>query len=285
MFNKDFGKSAKDLLTRDFPGKFDIEINSESDNFDLSTEMNLEEDGTFSASVTENFDLSKEIAFEGTLDSDCSHSLKFTNRDYLLKGLKTSVAFDGCQKKEGDSYKCSGKATLTSDYVKSNFTTSLKLAFPSCCSVSPPTSTVGLVYLRNDLAFGAEGVVKPGSDKPLQKVTGNVQYTTSDYTISVGTVFADGGVDGVLRYFRKNKDFNFAAELNWDGDSQAVDGSIGFERALSHGSIGKVILTSSGTVGVSFKKRVCPNATFVVGTKVDFDTLVHSTGVSISYDC
>lgn len=283
MFNKDFGKQAKGLLNDDFPGKFDFELESSFDDFSVSTEMKLGDDGTFSTSVSPKFKLFKEVNFEGEFDTEGSCSYKFINSDYLVNGLKSSATVDFEQKEDEKS--CCPQLTLAEDYKHDDFTASLKLVFPTCSKFTPPTTTLGLVYSKNKVAVGVEGVVKPSDEKPLQKVSGNVQYTDDKYTVSAGGVLSKGVLNGVLRFFSKGTDFDFGAELNWGGDDQTLSGNVGFRKNLVSGGIAKLVLESSGSIGVAYKKSLCTSTDFSVGTKVDFDTLEHSTGVSVSYDC
>merc|ERR1712232_645451 len=74
--------------------------------------------------------------------------------------------------------------------------------------------------------------------------------------------------------------FNFAAGGNF---GNAFSGEVAFGKALLGGALTKVALRTNGTVGVSYKNRICEHTQMTVGAEVDVNTHQHKIGFAFDF--
>merc|ERR1711879_25910 len=284
MFNKDFGKSASDLLNQGFPDTFEFDVSSDSKHVNFSTSGSMNEDGSFDMTASPSITCSKfeGTTFDITLDTNGSHNFKLTNKNGLYKGLKSFLSLDCQQEVKEGSIVHSQSGSLGFDYVFGTTTISTKFAFPCLTALSVPKSTLGLVYQYDKYAFGFEGVVSSKKTVEAEKLTGNFQMRVNNSsTVSVGVTAAKGKVDANVKYLLRRPEFIFATQVDFDVKSQDYSAAIAFGKTFAAGGVGKVTLSTNPEIGLSYKKEICDDFTLTVGTKVPLGTFQHKTGVSV----
>jgi len=283
MFNKDFGKAASDLISKDFPGQLEVEVATKNANLDVTTNMDLNPDGTFAAKLKPTFKVCDCSKVEVTLDTEGNHSTKVTATD-LVKNLKSSLSINCARLVDVNGQVVHTQSvTADADYTYNRGTASLKLAFPSL-SVCAPRTTLAFVYLYDKFAFGAEGVLSFGESTECEKVSANVEYKQMRNILSVGASSSKGVVDASVKYFYVHDQFLLGTRVNWSGEKQAASADVAFAKPMRDGGVGKLVFNTNGVVGLSYKKQICANSVLTVGTKVNVDNLQQKTGVALSFN-
>lgn len=281
MLNKDFGKKASDLLTKDFPDNFELEISSDGSCVSVSANVEKDNDGNITESVNPTFTINDKTDLETTLSSDGSQVMKLVMKDFLTKNLKSSVAIDSVAKRdEAGSVTNINKLVLTDDYTFEKGSVSAKFVFPSLGLVAPKV-TAGGVFVKDKFAVGAEGVFDIGSDNVFEKGTLNLQYTQPKYTASVGVTTSGGNVALGGKYYYEHPNYLFAAAANFKDEFSA---EVAVGKSLKDGAFVKAALRTCGTVGLSYKKQVCENSSMVVGSEIDINSWTHRFGMSFECD-
>ena len=159
-------------------------------------------------------------------------------------------------------------------------TSSLKVVVP-CCNFLTPRVTAGGVYVHNaNYAVGAEGQFNLGTDQVFQKGTVNAQYTCEKFVGTVSATSAGNNVTVGSKFFYVHPKFIFAAGGNF---GNAFSGEVAFGKALLGGALTKVALRTNGTVGVSYKNRICEHTQMTVGAEVDVNTHQHKIGFAFDF--
>jgi len=282
MFNKDFGKAASDFLTKDFPKQSAFEVTSKTSDLDVTAKTSLDSASSIDASVKPTIKFNDKTSLEFELSSNGVYTAKLIANNYV-KNLKTSVTNE-CRSvvEDNGSHHHTQKVTVDTDYKYSNGTVSLKLAFPSLAVVAPKP-TFGTVFVKDNVAVGVETVLALGAKPELEKATLNAQLTKDALTTAATAVYANGGFGGNLKFFYKNECCNYAADVCYSGKSKAVSASFGVGKQLADGGFGKFVFATSGEIGVSYKKELCPSTSMTVATTVDTGNLTHKTGVSLNF--
>jgi len=282
MFNKDFGKSANDFLTKDFPSNFEAELVSNTPgSLKVTSNISQNADGTFTNSIKPTFRVFDKADAEVTLCSDGTRSIKLSGKDVIINNLKSSLTFEakGSRDDAGNVTDiCS--ATYAEDFTYKSMTSSLKVVVP-CCNFLTPRVTAGGVYVHNaNYAVGAEGQFNLGTDQVFQKGTVNAQYTCEKFVGTVSATSAGNNVTVGSKFFYVHPKFIFAAGGNF---GNAFSGEVAFGKALLGGALTKVALRTNGTVGVSYKNRICEHTQMTVGAEVDVNTHQHKIGFAFDF--
>merc|ERR1712010_28837 len=251
MFNKDFGKAASDLISKDFPGKFDVEVATKNSNLDVTSTMKLASDGTFNGALKPTFKLCKCSTLEVVLCTQGAHSMKLVNKDSLVKNLKSSAAVS-CKVAKNDPSKSTQSLTLNADYTFNKGTASVNFAFPS----------LGFVYSHDKIAAGAEAAFTFGNSTELAAATANFQFANPEYIFTASaTTSGSANFNGSIKYFYKHSKFILGSQVHYSSvakeNEPSASADIVLAKTLSGGGVGKVLFGSNGTVGVSYKKEIC----------------------------
>lgn len=223
-----------------------------------------------------------------SLQTDGTHNLKFTNKDFL-KNLKTILSWTCQQDVQNDQVCHVQSGSLQADYVFGRGTFSGKFAFANLCALSTSKTTLGLVFNQDKYFFGAEGNIKTkDGEVAFDSAVLNFQ-TAYDLrnTVSGAVNYNNGsGAVGITgRFSHKHPKFNFAAQGTINtSDVSNFDGKLGFEKHFRGGAVGKLTVSTSPEVSLSFSKEVCDGVNFTVATSVPWDSFEHRTGFNLSFD-
>merc|ERR1712188_26503 len=258
-----------DFLTKDFPKQSAFEVTSKTSDLDVTAKTSLDSASSIDASVKPTIKFNDKTSLEFELSSNGVYTAKLIANNYV-KNLKTSVTNE-CRSvvEDNGSHHHTQKVTVDTDYKYSNGTVSLKLAFPSLAVVAPKP-TFGTVFVKDNVAVGVETVLALGAKPELEKATLNAQVTKDALTTAATAVY-------------KNECCNYAADVCYSGKSKAVSASFGVGKQLADGGFGKFVFATSGEIGVSYKKELCPSTSMTVATTVDTGNLTHKTGVSLNF--
>jgi len=284
MFNKDFGKRASDLLNDDFPESLEIEVESkcEAHNcFNVTGETCVDPaDGTIAGKIKPTIKLDDRHTLELELGTDGRYIAKLVGKNFI-KNLKTSLTTE-CQSTvtEGQVNHAQ-KISLAADYSADNITASMKVFFPKLAFT--PKTTLGGVFVRDNIAIGAEAVTSFNSGVELEKVTGNFQVAKDEAILSLSGSLAGGNISGALKYHCNLSTSVFGAKVEWCGKEQEASAAIAFGRELRQNGFGKFSLNTNGDFGVSYRQSLCEKTSVVVATTVNSADLIHKTGVAFEF--
>nr|AKN09692.1 Tom40 [Amoeba proteus] len=277
LFNKDFGKAVRDVLTEDFPSVFEVEVNSKPGaDLVVKTTAEFRDDNTVQSNIKPSFDTKY-----GKVELDFSSSGKitgtFTNRDSLAKNLKTSLS---------TNYEASKQSvSVSGDYTFKQGTFSGKVNFPGyTLSAGAPSVVTGLVYnVQSNLNVGTELYLRTASETGnyLEKVVGNLQLAKPDWIFSGNLIYANGNVDLIGRVLKRAGNVSYALEAGFKQKNSASYVNVGLESRLANQTTGKAVFKSEPfAVALSYKKRL-DEITVTAATEVNLRTNNHKTGFSV----
>jgi len=277
LFNKDFGKAVRDVLTEDFSSVFEVEVNSKPGaDLVVKTTAEFRDDNTVASNIKPSFDTAY-----GKVELDFSSSGRingtFTNRDGLTTGLKTT--FNHTYESSKQTFSVGG------DYVFNKGTFSGKVNFPGyTLSKGYPTVVAGLVYnLQSNLNVGSEVYLRTASEtnQYLEKAVGNLQYAKPDWIFSGNLVYSNGNIDLIGRVLKRAGNVSYALEAGFKQKNSASYVNVGLESRLSDKTTGKAVFKSEPfAVALSYKKQL-DEVTFTAATEVNLRTNNHKTGFSV----
>ena len=276
LFNKDFGKAVRDILTEDFPSVFKVEVNSKPGDLVVKTTAEFKDDNTVTSNIKPSFDTSY-----GKVELDFASSGKITgtltNKDGLAKGLKTSVNHTYEPAKQTIS--------VSGDYTFNKGTFSGKVNFPGyTLSKGAPSVVTGLVYnLQSNLNVGTELYLRTASETNqfLEKAVGNLQFTKQDWILSGNLVYANGNVDLIGRVLKRAGTVSYALEAGFKQKNSNSYLNVGLESKLSDKTTGKAVFKGEQfAVALSYKKQL-DEITITAATEVNLRTNNHKTGFSV----
>jgi len=276
LFNKDFGKAVRDVLTEDFPSVFEVEINSRPGDLVVKTTAEFRDDNTVASNIKPSFDTSY-----GKVELDFASSGKitgtFSNKDGIAKGLKTTLNHTYEPAKQTIS--------VAGDYTFNKGTFSGKVNFPGySLAKGAPSVVTGLVYnVQSNVNVGTELYLRTASEtnQYLEKVVGNIQFTKPDWIFSGNLVYANGNVDLIGRVLKKAGGVSYALEAGFKQKNSASYVNVGLESKFSDKTTGKAVFKSDQfAVALSYKKQL-EEITVTAATEVNLRTNNHKTGFSV----
>merc|ERR1712000_588906 len=157
--------------------------------------------------------------------------------------------------------------------------------FPSNFEAELVSNTPGSLKVTSNISQNADGTFT-NSIKPTFRVFDKADaedFTYKSMTSSLKVVvpccnFLTPRVTAGGVYVHPK--FIFAAGGNF---GNAFSGEVAFGKALLGGALTKVALRTNGTVGVSYKNRICEHTQMTVGAEVDVNTHQHKIGFAFDF--
>jgi len=273
----DLGKKATDLLTKDFPDKTKVEINTRSPNgIQFQVIATRHHDGSIVGSIQPKYTFAKHATTILT-NVDTNKTFKVEGTIEKYHGLKATIA--GLLDTE------SLKADLEWKHDHATITTGLDLFSPK----GTTASATGVVH-HEGFSLGASAEYFIGDRQELRKVDGVIGYTTGELQL---TAFSrrKGGVLGGTYHQKVSESTSVAAEISFDLQKTDVTPKLVF--GASHnldtqGTSVKGKFDTDGKVSVSYGQRLNSYLKFFVGANVNTNNLGasgnHSFGVSLVFD-
>eukprot|EP01112_Ceratiomyxa_fruticulosa_P014774 TRINITY_DN426_c0_g1_i2.p1 TRINITY_DN426_c0_g1~~TRINITY_DN426_c0_g1_i2.p1 ORF type:complete len:282 (-),score=83.30 TRINITY_DN426_c0_g1_i2:191-1036(-) len=273
----DLGKKSTDLLTKDFPDKTKVEINSRTPNgitFQVTGTRN--HDGSIIGSVQPKVILAKQ-ATTLSLNVDTNKNAKVEATVEKYPGFKgTITAINETESIKGDLEYKSDRFT---------FTTGIEALNPKGTTLSASS-----VVSHEGLSLGVSGEYLIGDKTEFKKADAVLAYTTPELQIT-GFARSKGSIFGATFFQRVNPDISLAAEFSLDtkktdvAPKLAVGVSNNFD---SQGTQGKIKIDTEGKLWLSYSQILNQRLKFTVGTSINANNLGasgnHQTGVSLVFD-
>jgi len=279
FFFKDFGKNAKDIITKDRPLNKQIQV---TDNLTPDYQLVLTAktrgdevvaDAEFTADVPK---IGGDVSV--SVDSDAGAEFDITICDKLAKGLKLAlnvgssdvVALENQSVSASVEYKYQDKAAVTG-----------KIDFPSGSSTKVDLSAA---VFKNSWAFGLSSscAIQQEFAVACDKVSGGVQYNHPEYFVTA-LAHRSGAKDvsSEVRYYRKSGDLQIGTEFLYNYTTAATAATVGVAKSCENGVV-KAVVGTSGVVGLSWKKRLDANTEVIVGCNADVQRKEYQVGFNLN---
>jgi len=275
----DLGKKATDLLSKEFPDKTKVEVNSRASNgLQLQTIATRNHDGSIVGSVQPKYTFVKQgVTLSSTIDTNRVVKVEATVEN-SLPGLKATVG--------GQSDTESFKADFEWRHDVATLTTGLDF-------FSPKGNTLSATGLFNWEGFSVGGAAEYfiADKQEFRKVDGVFGYTTPDLQLTAfsrrkGEVF--GGT-----YFQKiSPSINLAAEMAFDLRKSDVTPKLTFGGSYLLDSISsstvKGKFDTDGKLSLSYGQKLNSVARVTVGSTINTNNLGasgnHTLGFGVVFD-
>jgi len=273
----DIGKKSSDLLTKDFPDKTKLEINSRAPNgitFQVTGTRN--HDGSIVGAIQPKYISSKHSStISATIDT--SRNLKIEGTSEKYPGVKATVT--GVTEPE------SIKADVEWKADRASLTAGID-AF----STKGTTLSASGVVSHEGFSLGVSGEYIFGDKQEVKKADAVVAYTLPDLQF---TLF--GRQKGYLygaSYFQKlSPDLSLAAELAIDSKKTDVAPklTVGVSNNFDqNGTQAKLKFDTEGKLSLSYSQKISQWVKFTLGTSVNVNNLGasgnHQVGVGLVFD-
>eukprot|EP01099_Mayorella_cantabrigiensis_P002059 TRINITY_DN18_c0_g1_i1.p1 TRINITY_DN18_c0_g1~~TRINITY_DN18_c0_g1_i1.p1 ORF type:complete len:281 (-),score=84.28 TRINITY_DN18_c0_g1_i1:137-979(-) len=271
---KDFGKKSRDLLSKNFPDSFNVEVNqSEPLSVKFST---FQRPGRSSWELEESKEFtlpSLNLPTKVTVFTESFERFYFDEQfeDLVIPGTKFNF-----------------RSTYKGGAFENKFSTEYKrnlVAFTSAVASSGKTN------VNASLALGGNSGFQVGGE-------GDLAVDTKAATASsVGAAFVDRNFEVLLssKFGAKSNVYtasfwtalpqgaNFASELNYDGTGRP-SARVALEHALARNITGKVRWDSKNRLAFSVVTKLAGNVELTVAEELDFEAAnVAKVGVSVTF--
>jgi len=271
---KDFGKKSRDLLSKNFPDSFNVEVNQSEP---LSVKFS-----TFQRAGRSSFEIEESKEFKlPSLDLPCKVTV-FTEsleKFYVDEQIENFLA-PGTKFNVRSTYKAGALENKLSSEYKRNLVT-----FTSAVTVTNKTNAAASLSVGGKEGFQAGG-------------EGDFAFETKNASVSsLGVGFVDKGFEVLLtsKFGAKGNVYtgnfwaalpqgaNFASEVVYDGTGKPT-ARVALEHALAKNITGKVRWDSKNRLGVSVVTKLANNVELTVAEEIDFDSAnVAKVGFSLSF--
>ncbi|TPX32768.1 hypothetical protein SeMB42_g07578 [Synchytrium endobioticum] len=274
----DIGKSASDLLSKDFPiGSAKLEISSLASNGAKFTVLGSKDNKT--NAIAGEFKSKYTVKPQGlTLTEAWTTgnvlSVDVESADFFAKGLKLNLATAVLP--------ASGQrnAKFNAEYRQSHFYSR------TFCDLTRPTITEDVVVAHDGILAGGEFSYDIAGRK-ISRYNAALGYIGPDYAVSLHASNAFGSFTAA--YFHKvRSDLEVGAKATWNrGTDSTVAIEAGSKWVLDRESFIKAKVDSTGRLGLGYSQLLRPGVKLGLGAS--FDTAgvkadAHKMGVSLTFD-
>jgi len=277
-FFKDFGKDASDLITKDIPTNEQLKVNTTVRNVKLcftgKTKGNKAE-GVLEPTWKHN-DYGIEV--KANLSSSGNNSVTTSITDKIANGLKLSGSLitGPSQKFESScEYKYQDKASFT-------------------CKTTLPSEPQDILFeeslavFRNNWSFGTGVDSKFNIEQTalsVSKISAGVQYNGSDYKACfVLNRESKGSVSGKFNYFRTFGKSSVGTCICHNNSTGSSCAALAYSSRCDDGSSKKIVFSSGGKVGLSYKKILDSNTNLIFGCEANTVTKEFQVGLNMTID-
>jgi voltage-dependent anion channel protein 2 len=284
---KDLGKSARDLLTKDYPyEESKVEVKSiTASGLTFTSTGKRDSKGIVSAIIEGKHKVASYATVTDKVSSNgvLSGTLEF--HDFGISGLKAVV--DGSTNRPDstkDSQPLFSTAKTSFEFLHEHFTANGSFDF-----IKGPTLTASLVAGHAGISVGGDTEYNV-ADKNLTRYSGILSIVRDDFTITGEIRESIGKKEGqqlALSYYHKiGRDIEVGGEFvrSRGTDSNVV--TCGLSYVLDSDTTAKAKVTSNGELALALKQRLSPDVTVTLGALLDTDHLDtkqgHKFGVSVA---
>jgi len=275
----DLGKKSTDLLTKDFPDKTKVEINSRANNGDqFKTIATRNPDGSIVGSLQPKYTFVKQgVTLSSTVDTNRVLKVEATVEN-SLPGLKATLG--------GQSDTESFKADFEWKHEYATVTTGLDFFSPKGNTLSASG-----VFNYDGISVGGSAEYFIADKQEFRKVDGVLAYSTPDLQL---TAFSrrKGEVLGGSYFQRISSALGLATEISFDLRKADVTpkltfgGSYSLDTPTSTTVKGK--FDTDGKLSLSYGQKLNNLARFTVGSSINTNNLGasgnHTLGFSVVFD-
>jgi len=275
----DLGKKATDLLTKEFPDKTKVEINSRASNgVQFQTIATRNHDGSVVGSIQPKYTFVKQgVTVSSTVDTNRVLKVEATIEN-SLPGLKATVG--------GQSDTESFKADFEWRHDLATLTTGLDFFSPKGNTLS-----ASAVFNYEGWSVGGSAEYFIADKQEFRKADGVLAYTTPDLQVSAFTR-RKGEVLGGSYYQRISAVLGLAAEMSFDLRKADVTPKLTFGGTYNLDAPSAAVVKSKfdtdGKLSLSYGQRLNSLARFTVGSTVNTNNLGasgnHTIGFGVVFD-
>lgn len=274
----DIGRSASDLLSKDFPiGASKLEINSIASNGAKFTVLGTKDNKTnvIAGECKSKYTIKPQgITLTEAWTTANVLTVDVETVDTLMKGLKLNLAtciLPGAGQRN---------AKLYLDYKQAHFYTRTLI------DVTKPTVTEDFVVAHDGILAGGE-ISYDVSGSKVSRYNAALGYIGPDYAVSLHATNGFGVFTAA--YFHKvRSDLEIGAKAAWNRvTDSAVHIEAGSKLILDRESFIKAKVDSAGRLGLGYSQVLRPGIRLGLGASLDTARLnadAHNVGVSLAFD-
>jgi len=271
---KDFGKKSRDLLSKNFPDSFNVEVNqSEPVSFKLSTSQRTGR-SSFELEESKEFRLpSLDLPSKVTVFTDSLEKFYVDDQveNLLLPGTKFNYRL---------TYKGGAFENKLSTEYKRNL-----VAFSSSVTSAAKTNAAASLAVGGKDGFqaGGEGEFAVETKHASASSLG-VAYVDRNFEVFLSSKFGPKGATYSGSFWTAlPQGANFASELVYDGAGKP-SARVALEHALARNITGKVRWDSQNLLGLSVVTKLGGNVELTVAEEIDFQSAnVAKVGFSLTF--
>jgi len=284
VFFSDLGKASNDLLTKDFPTKFEAKVETKgADCNKLIAKVSRDAKGNVAGSLNPKFSLqSPALDVSTTVSTDKSVNTELTLQKVNVEGLKiklnaSSPAFDAITK--------SPSLSASFDYKRE------KLALATKVNIITPKDNslkASLVLAANEnISVGTEAEYTLGGSPQNKFFNLAVLYKKGQAESLFYRKFGASTVYGWSYHFKARSDLSFASDLSFDASKDKAEPQlhVGIKTATGNNSTLKTKFGTNGRVAFSYATTLNDFSKLTLGLDVNAaDTSDHKLGASFNFN-
>jgi len=275
LFTKTSEKKSRDLLTKNFPESFNVEINqNEPVSVKFST-FQRPGRSSFEVEVSKEFRLpSLELPTKVTVFTESLDKFYIDEQveDLLLPGTKWNF-----------------RSTYKGGAFENKFSTEYKrplIAFNSALTSAGKTNASVSLAVGGKEGFqaGGEGEFS-GETRTASVSTLGVTYVDRNFEVLLSSKFGSKGANTYTGSFwtALPQGANFASEIGYDGTGKP-SARVALEHALAKNITGKIRWDSKNRLGLSVVTKLAANVELTVAEEIDFEVAnVSKVGVTLNF--
>lgn len=270
---KDFGKKSRDLLTKNFPDSFTVEVNqSEPVSFKLTTNHRNDR-SQFELEESKEFRLpSLDLPCKVTVFTDSQEKFYFEDQVEQVFGPGSKL-----------NYRLTYKAGSFENKISTEYKRNL-VAFSSSVTSSGKTTATASLAVGGSAGFqaGAEGDFAVDTRQASASALG-VAFVDRTYEVFLqGKLTPKGTTYTASVWTALPQGANFSSELLYDGSKGSA--RVALEGALAKNITGKVRWDSQNLLSLSVLTKLAGNVELTVAEEINFQTAnVSKIGISLAF--
>lgn len=272
----DLGKTANDLLTKDFPSDKGERVaefkGTTAGGIKLTSKVVTKQDGASTGTfIGENtFADFANVAAKLELSTERVCKSSFEVKDKLAKGLKTKYESDAAH----------GKGVKHTFNVTYNHAAAAATSSLTLNKGQVETKAAVVVGLGHNFSLGAEVEYHPSEAPALRTVATRLAYTTDDFDLNLTGKMdqadeADKHLVGLTYHHKISPTWQVAADVNYDvasSDAKPVF-KVGTAWQQSSETLYKARVDTTGQLALGLKQKYSDNVSFSLGYAFDVANL------------
>jgi len=272
----DLGKSVSDLLSKEYPAKHTVSVNTTSSNgVNIVADVVKNDDNTITASLAPKYTIRDwGVQVSGSVDTRNNIKVEASQADKLLQGLKLNTTLLG-----GANQSVKAGFVYRTDWA--SFASNLYYPLQS----RQPVFDSNIVFIpANRIAVGTEVEYGVGDNPELKRLSGVLAYSHGDFiaTTSLKSTGDDLGVGAT--YYQEVNWFRGGAvggEVFYDlrKPSNNIRVAVGTQMRLDSDVLFKAKADNTGRVGLAYHYALNKNSILGLGLEVDVKNIESNKAV------